>query len=182
MKVLAYLSILLLTVSCRRTSDSIKHIDKNAISKIELLIADTSIIDLPLKQLTKLIDIGEGQSFVDSSGNPFYKPSQIITFTNSGKDSLVNIFNSFLDSSQQDAKPTTCITLYNHVFLLYDNKNNVEEQVDFAFDCPMQFDFLHRGKTVEVKDDYSELITRFVKQLKLVNAFIPVYGPPPPPK
>ena len=179
---LIFLSILLLTVTCKTKSDSIRHIDEHNISKIELLIADTSIIDLPSKQLTKLNDIGEGQSFVDSSGNPFYKPSQIITFTKGDKDSLIHIFNSFLDSSQQDAEPTTCITLYNHVFLLYDKRNNVEEHVDFAFDCPMQFDFLHRGKTVKVKDDYSELMTRFVKKLKEVNAFIPVYGTPPPPK
>lgn len=182
MKLLIFLSILFLIVSCRTTSDSIRLINESNISKIELLIADTSIIDLPIKQLTKLCDIGAGQSFVDSSGNPFHTPSQIITFTNADKDSLVQIFNSFLDSLQDDAEPTTCITLYSHVFLLYSKKNNIEEQVDFAFDCPMQFNFLHRGKTLEVKDDYSELMTRFVKKMKLVNAFIPVYGSPPPPK
>lgn len=182
MKLLLFPSILFLIVSCKTTNSSIKPIDASDITKIELLIADTSIIDLPSKQLTKLIDIGEGQSFVDSSGNPLYKPSQIITFTSADKDSLVHIFNSFLDSLQPDIESTTCITLYNHVFLLYDKKNNIQEQVDFAFDCPMQFDFLHRGKIVTIKHGYSELMTRFVKKLKLVDAFIPVYGPPPPPK
>jgi hypothetical protein len=183
MKAFIFFSAILLTlISCRTTINSAKHIDSSAISRIELLIADTSIVDLPSKQLTKLIAVGEGQSFVDSSGNPFHKPSQIITFINSDKDSLVSIFNSFLNSSQQDEDATTCITLYNHVFLLYDTKNTIAEQVDFAFDCPMQFDFLHRGKTVAVKDYYSELMTRFVRQLKLKNAFIPEYGPPPPPK
>ena len=71
-------------------------IDTNAISKIELLIADTSIIDLPSKQLTQLIEIGEGESFVDSSGKPFYPPSQKIIFNGSSKDSLMEIFNSYL--------------------------------------------------------------------------------------
>jgi hypothetical protein len=145
MKAFIFFSAILLTlISCRTTINSAKHIDSSAISRIELLIADTSIVDLPSKQLTKLIAVGEGQSFVDSSGNPFHKPSQIITFINSDKDSLVSIFNSFLNSSQQDEDATTCITLYNHVFLLYDTKNTIAEQVDFAFDCPMQFDFLHR--------------------------------------
>ena len=106
MKALIFFSSLLLTfISCMTgdpkgtirilTSGSGKYIDKSAISTIEVLIADTSIIDLPSKQLTKLIDVGNAQSFVDSSGNPFYKPSQIITFKSSDKDSLVDIFNSF---------------------------------------------------------------------------------------
>jgi hypothetical protein len=164
-------------------SNSIKHIDKNAISKIDLLIADTSIIDLPSKQPSKLIDIGEGNpSFVDSSGNPLCKPSQIITFKNFDKDSLINIFNSFLDSTQQNIAATTCITLYTHVFLLFDSTNKINEQIDFAFDCPMQFDYLHRGITFEVKNYKSELITAFINKLRSVNAFIPVYGPPPAPK
>lgn len=183
MKIFILFSTFLLTaISCRTTSESIKYIDKSAISRIELLIADTSIIDLPSKQLTKLIDIGEGQSFVDSSGNPFYKPSQIITFTNAAKDSLVDIFNSFLDLSQQELEPTTCIILYNHVFILYDTKNVIVEQIDLAFDCPIQFNYLHRGKIVKVIDDNSVLMTGFIKKLKLANVFIPVYGKPPLPK
>lgn len=180
MKGLLFFSFFLLTVvSCSTTSYSDKHIDSSAISKIELLIADTSIIDLPSKQLTKLTDIGDGQSFVDSLGNPFCKPSQIITFTNSDKDSLISIFNLFLDSTQQNEETTSCITLYTHVFLLYNKKNEIAEQVDFAFACPMQFDFLYRGKAVRIVDANSELITKFVKQLKLANAFIPIYRKPP---
>lgn len=167
-------------ISCG-TSDQ-KLIDKKVISKIDLLIADTSIIDLPSKQLTKLIDIGDGQSFVDSSGNPFCKPSQIITFKGSGKDSLINIFNSYLDSGQQKIVPTTCITLYNHVFILYDTKNRIEEQIDLAFNCPMRLNYLHRGVVVEPKDENSDSFRIFVNKLRLVGAFIPSYGQPPSPK
>jgi hypothetical protein len=193
MKFLIFISSLLLTfISCgtsnQKTIDkksidnSIKHIDKNAVSKIDLLIAGTSIIDLPAKHLSKLIDIGDGQSFVDSSGNPLCKPSQIITFKNLDKDSLINIFNSFLDSLQQNTATKICITLYTHVFLLYDYDNKINGQIDFAFDCPMQFDYLHRGITFEVKDYKSKLITAFINKLKSVNAFIPIYGPPLLPK
>lgn len=157
----------------KNTTDFTEHIDKNVVSKIDLLIADTSIINLPEKQLTKLVDIGYGQSFVDSSGNPLYKPSQIITFKNSGKDSLIDIFNSYLDSGQQNIEPTTCIILYNHVFILYDNRNRIIEQIDFAFNCPMQFDYLSRGMVVDPKDENSKLLTTFVNKLRSVGAFIP---------
>ena len=37
-------------------------IDNNLISEIELLIADTTILDIPSTQLTRLIEVGEGQS------------------------------------------------------------------------------------------------------------------------
>jgi hypothetical protein len=192
MKLFIFISILLsIFISCgtnnqktidkNTTRDFIEHIDKNAVSKIDLLIVDTSIIDLPSKQLTKLIDIGDGQSFVDSSGNPFCKPSQIITFKNSSKDSLIDIFNSYLDSGQQKLEPTMCIILYNHVFILYDNRNRITEQIDFAFNCPMRFDYLHRGVVVKPKNESSKLLATFVNKLKSVGAFIPVYGPPPPP-
>jgi len=183
------LLILLIFFSCRtneqnnieiKSSKSFRnYINKNEISRIDLLIADTSIIDLPSKQLTRLIDIGDGQSFVDSFGNPFYKPSQIITFSKADKDDLINIFNSYLDSGLQKIEPTTCIVLYNHVFILYDNKNKIKEQIDFAFNCPIRFNYLHRGLVVEPKDENSNLLKTFVNKLKSVNAFIPPYGQPP---
>jgi hypothetical protein len=190
MKSLIYIQILLLAiVSCQTNTQknntkestlySKKHIDQDSISKIDLLIADTSIIDLPSKQLTKLIDIGGAQSFVDSFGNPLYKPSQVITFKNLDKDSLVNIFNTFLDSISQKNNPTTCITLYNHVFVLYDTKNKIKEQIDFAFDCPMRFDYLQRGLIIEPKNENSKLMTTLIDKLRSAGAFIPSYGSPP---
>lgn len=192
MKPSVFISLLFLTfISCttrnqktidkESASNSIKNIDKSSISKIALLIADTSIINLPSKQLTKLINVGDGQSFVDSSGNPLCKPSQTIIFKNSGSDSLINIFNSILNLPQQSNATTSCITLYTHVFLLFDNDNKIIEQIDFAFSCPMQFNYLKRGITFEVKDYKSKLITSLINQLKSTNAFIPTYGPPPAP-
>lgn len=186
-KALLFIATLLLTItSCTYNYQNSKesspiYIDKNSISEIRLLVADTSIIDLPSKQLTKLIDVGEGQSFVDSLGNPFCKPAQIILFKASSKDSLVDVFNSFLDSSKQDTSLSSCIILYNHVFLLYNKNNKLVEQIDFAFDCPMQIDYLHRGKVVKVQDENSKLIVKLVNNLKAVNAYIPAFGPPPNP-
>jgi len=189
MKLLIFISTLLSTlISCGtndtkavdnvETKNSRKYIDKNLISRIDLLIADTSIIDLPAKQLTKLIEIGDGQSFVDSTGIPFCKPSQIITFRGLSKDTLINIFNSYLDSGQQKIEPTTCIILYNHVFILYDNKNKKEEQIDFAFNCPIRFNYLERGEVIQPKDEKSKLLMGFIDKLKISGAFIPIYGQP----
>jgi hypothetical protein len=165
----------MLLLSCNQTASS--QINNQTITKIELLIADTSIINFPEKQLANSPLIGDGQSFMDSAGNLICKPSHHIVFNGSDKDTLLNMLNAFSDSLQE-LTPTTCITLYNHVFLMYNN-NQVTEKIFFAFNCPLQFNFLNRGKVIVPRDEQSELLTRFVNQLKSKGAFIPNYGPPP---
>ena len=158
-------------------------IDNNLISEIELLIADTTILDIPSTQLTRLIEVGEGQSFVDSNGTPLHEPTQRLIFKNSKKDSLIGLFNEFLKMRQQKI-PTTCIILYRHVFILKNANHNINEQIDFAFDCPLSIDYLHRGiviQPLEESKDTKKVLDKLVNLLQSENAFIPSYGPQPPP-
>lgn len=161
----------------------VKPIDKTSISEIKLLIADTSILNLPSVQLTPMIEIGDGSCFVDSNGIPLHQPTQTISFKNTQKDSLIDLFNEFL-KLDKSMEPTNCIILYTHVFILLDNQKNITEQIDFAFECPPRIDYLHRGTVIEPDEEsviYKKHFDSFIGILRSANAFIPIYGPPPPP-
>ena len=157
--------------------DSIIRTD---ISKIVLLIADTSIIDPANKELPPLIDLGVGATFVDSTGKALFKPTQEIIFRGSLKDTLVDIFNNYLNILQDDTLSTSCFRLYRHVFILYDSTGRINEQINLCFDCTT-LDYWHRDAFIEFVDEYKTLFDKIVEILKNANAYVPVYGPPPPP-
>ena len=117
------------------------QLDKNDITKIELLIADSSLIDPVHKELPILTKIGAGLSFLDSTGKLTLRPTQRIDFTQSEKNKLIDIFNNYLTMPQDPTLARACSILYRHVFVLYDNLGKTREQVYLCLDCA-NFNFI----------------------------------------
>ena len=187
MKVLYYTIASLIVVSCtiphKKTNEGnptennlsqrkYQPIDKRDITKIILLIADTSIIDPSHKELPPLIQIGSGAGFVDSSARPILKPTQEIILENSAKDTFLDIFNNYLKVPQDTTVGTSCFILYRHVFILYDAQGRISEQINLCLDCT-KLDFLRRGAFIQFLDNNRSLFSLLIQNLKLTNAYVP---------
>ena len=181
MKILLFV-IPLIAISCKTaTNDATRknentkryrHIDKLNISKMELLVADTSIIDPVKKEPPPLVRIGDGFGFVDSTGKPVFEPTQKIIFNPYATDSLVDIFNIYLHIPQDTTISTNCSILYRHVFILYDTTGKINEQINLCLDCT-KLDYLKRGAIIQFLDNNEVLFSRLIKNLKSSGAYIP---------
>jgi hypothetical protein len=151
-------------------------LDKDNITKIELLIADSSIIDPLHKELPRLTPIGLGLSFIDSAGNQILVPTQKITVTGSEKNIWVDIFNNYLEVPQDTTIGTACDVSYRHVFILYNPLGKINEQIYLCLDCT-KFDFIKRHAFLQFLDQKKILFDQLIKALKNRGAYVPNYGP-----
>lgn len=147
-------------------------IEKDSIDKIVLLIADTSIIDPPNKELPDMLRIHSGSGFVDSTGRPIFKPTQEIIIKGSTKDKFIGVFNSYLEIPQDTTIGTRCVVLYRHCFLLYDQKGKMSEQINLCLDCT-KLDFLHRNAFIQFLDNRKMLFIDLIQNLNLTGAYVP---------
>jgi hypothetical protein len=152
------------------------QLDKNSIDKIELLIADSSLIDPVHKELPTLARIGKGLSFLDSAGILTLKPTQRISFTQSEKNKLVDIFNNYLTIPQDTTLATACSILYRHVFVLQDSVGKNQEQIYLCLDCT-NLDFIKNNAHVKFLDQSEALFRQLIMILRNGGAYVPSYGP-----
>lgn len=147
-------------------------IDTAEIEKIVLYVADTSIIDPSRKELPLLANIGNAGSIVDSSGKPVISPSQGLGIIKQAKDSLIRIFNHYLQSPQDSLLTTNCATFYTHVFILYDKGGKIREQIHMCLDCS-KLNFIYRGAYLEFIDEQKDLFQGLITSIRNLDAFVP---------
>jgi hypothetical protein len=147
-------------------------IDSSAISKVVLYIADTTVLNPPEKINVFNASIGYAPSLLDSSGKPCVKPSQVIQITKAQKDSLVSIFNDYLQVPQDSTLGTNCEIFYTHVFVLYDRKGKITEQIHLCLGCS-KLNYIHRGAFLQFLDDQKLLFSALLRNMRKVNAYLP---------
>jgi hypothetical protein len=147
-------------------------IDSSAISKIVLCIADTSVLNPPEKINVFSASIGDAPSLLDSSGKPCVKPSQVIQITKAQKNSLVSIFNAYLQVPQDSTLGTNCDIFYTHAFVLYDRKGRVTEQVHLCLGCS-KLNYIYRGAFLQFLDEQKILFSALLRTMRSVNAYLP---------
>lgn len=147
-------------------------IDSSAISKIVLYIADASVFNPPDKIDVFTSSVGYAPSLLDSAGKPCVKPSQVLLITKTQKDSLVNIFNEYLQVPQDSTLGTNCEIFYTHVFVLYDRKGKITEQVHLCLGCS-KLNYIHRGAFLQFLDDQKSLFSALLRNMRKVNAYLP---------
>lgn len=147
-------------------------IDSSAISKIVLYIADASVFNPPDKIDVFTSSIGYAPSLLDSSGKPCVKPSQVLLITKAQKDSLVNIFNDYLQVPQDSTLGTNCEIYYTHVFVLYDRKGKITEQIHLCLGCS-KLNYIYRGAFLQFLDDQKSLFSALLRNMRKVNAYLP---------
>jgi hypothetical protein len=152
------------------------HIDNKRIAYIKLQIADTSLIDPLHKPLIGLARIGRGASFIDSTGRQTLNPTQTILFKGASKDSLLAVFNGYLDSPQDSLTETACMILYRHVFTIYDTVGKIDDRAYLCLDCT-RFDFVKRNAYLKFLDKDAQLFSLLIKQLRKSGAYLPINGP-----
>ena len=184
-----YILFLLTGLSCgtidkKSGVDNLSHsfkkylpIGKQKIIKIELFIADTSLIDPVHRNPPPLIQIApDAWSFIDSSGHPIFNPTQKISIKDSVKNALIDIFNKYLEIPQDTTIATACSILYRHVFILYDSKGQKDEQIYLCLDCT-KLDFRKRHAFIQFLDNDKTQFARLIATLKELGAYVPNYGP-----
>lgn len=135
MRVLLLLLSLSVFVSCSLQSHK-AIFDKSTISKIELLVADSTLLnEWQNHQDSGLTVIDGAVYFVDSTGAALHTPMQKIVFDAAAKDSLLSILNAFLDHSNNEAPAKACILLFRHSLLFYNKNNELVSKADICFDC-----------------------------------------------
>jgi hypothetical protein len=142
------------------------------ISKIILYTADTSILNPPEKINVFSASIGTAPSLLDSSGKPCVKPSQTLLLKDVQKDSLIDIFNKFLLVPQDTTLGSNCLIFYTHVFVLYDLKGKIVEQIHLCLGCT-KLNYIHRGAFLQFIDQERSLFSALLRRLKIVNAYLP---------
>lgn len=147
-------------------------IDSSVISKVVLYIADTSVFKPPEKVNVFSSNIGFGASLLDSSGKPCTKPSQVITVTGSQKDSMVQIFNDYLQVPQDSTLTTNCLIFYTHVFVLFDKKGKIREQVHLCLGCS-KLNYIYRDAFIQFLDAQKPLFSALLRNMRNLNAYLP---------
>lgn len=145
--------IFLIFISCS-SQVSKPYLDKLRISKIELLVGDSAIMDEWYNhQDSGLLVTNWAIFFVDSLGKTSHTPMQKIVFSNAGKDSLINIINSFKEEDDNFDRP--CIPVFRHSLLCYTNDNKLIGKADICFDCSTMF-FSDPPKEVDMYYDLNK--------------------------
>ena len=166
-------NLLVVCCSCKQYKNIL---DKNDITEIKLLVADSSIFGdskWMYNQNTGLIwDKNGNMFFVDSSGKPLHSPMQQVTFKGAEKDELIDILNT-IKLNAKKSYSRTCILLLRHSLLLFSDSGKLNSKVDICFDCAeaifskdkSQIDFLNQH------DEYKKLIKIFkIKKIYMYNA------------
>lgn len=146
--------------------------DPDQISKIVLLIADSSVIDPAHKELPPLARIGSGGSIVDSAGKLAVTPTQQLTIDRGQRDTILAIFNEYLFVPQYKGRDTRCTVLYTHVFQIFDLNGKIAEQVHLCLGCG-RLDYIVRGACTKFIEDEPELYQRLIANLRAMGAFLP---------
>lgn len=147
-------------------------IDSSEITKVVLYIADTSIFKPPEKINVFSCYVGFGSSLLDSSGKPCAKPSQVITVTGAQKDSLVQLFNDYLQVPQDSTLTTNCLIFYTHVFVLYNKKGKISEQIHLCLGCS-KLNYIYRGAFIQFLKVQKILFSSLLQIMRNVNAYLP---------
>lgn len=151
--------------------ENVEPISKAAVSKIVLLIADTSVIDPSRGINPPMLKVRNEAGFVDSNGKPFLRPSQEIVFTDSTKDEFIEIFNSYLKVPQDTTIRLNCSVIYRHAFQLYDANGALLEQVHLCLSCAKLY-FTGRKAFVQFLENENKLYAQLKERLKQSGAYL----------
>lgn len=151
--------------------ENVEPISKAAVSKIVLLIADTSVIDPSRGINPPMLKVRNEAGFVDSNGKPFLAPTQEIIFTDSTKDELIAVFNSYLKVAQDTTIRSNCAVIYRHAFQLYDANGTLLEQVHLCLNCTKLY-YTRRKAFVQFLENENKLYAQLKERLKQSGAYL----------
>lgn len=154
--------------------------DKDRITQIELLVADSSIFDNNNieEQKGRLLYMYDGLGFVDSSGKPLHKPLQRILFKGAEKDKLLDILFAYF-SKNTGEQLTACAPMYRHAFLFYSDSDKPVDQIHLCLQCSI-FNFLTNKKRVELIQEDKHLYGQLIELLREKGVYLYLMIPPPP--
>jgi hypothetical protein len=165
MKIVSFIFLLIAIVSCTSQKKKKRYCyPKEDVSKIKILVADTSILDNPDFSDTSgtITNSRGGIGFVDSNGKAVHKPFQEVVLSKQQQVEFLKLFTPI--PLKDEYMETSCVPIYRHVALFYDGANKKIGQVNICLEC-MQTSFFPEADCLEgFGIDRTDLLKTFFKK------------------